>query len=77
MERKTMTIQCAMKECIYQEGGMCALAEVEIDSLGLCENAICIEIEKDELEKRKDQARNVLKSRIYNTLKKSPAWEEF
>lgn len=46
-------IVCENLFCVYQECGMCRLAEIKIDRQGHCGNFICVETDEEEISKLK------------------------
>ena len=44
-----MVLYCENALCIYQENNKCVINIVYLNALGMCEECICVKIEKDEL----------------------------
>lgn len=44
-----MFIACELDLCIYHRCGMCSLSNFSINALGMCENAVLIDVEEEDL----------------------------
>ena len=47
-------MKCEFDYCIYNKNSRCTVAEPEINSVGMCEAAIVISLDKDFLEREKE-----------------------
>ncbi len=47
------SMTCLNQLCIYQKHDKCVLHTISIDSLGMCESCIQIELSKEELQMKK------------------------
>lgn len=51
-------MNCENYFCIYQEKGCCTLENIELDILGQCKECIYVDIDEEELKKKKHKAIN-------------------
>lgn len=54
-------MQCEYKLCIYYSNNTCILNSIEIDSVGMCNSCIAIDISEEYLQKERDAALNKFK----------------
>lgn len=47
-------MHCENRFCIYQKDGKCIDDDIYIDTAGMCEDCIYINMDDDELQRRKD-----------------------
>ena len=48
-------MSCAYDYCLYNKGYKCTLEEINIDSLGHCDDCITVKIDSDILESEKER----------------------
>jgi len=59
-------MKCAMNYCIYNKDDLCILVEIEIDSVGLCQECIMVSIADMDLHMLKQrQLRKIEKKHHY------------
>ena len=51
-------MKCENHFCVYQENGVYILDEIDINSLGICDSCIYINIPKEDLKRYKEELRN-------------------
>ena len=56
-------MNCAHDYCLYNKGFKCTLEEVNIDSMGLCDECIIVRFDADVLEAEKERQLNKLEER--------------
>jgi len=49
-------INCKLRLCVFNREGQCLLEEIEIGSLGSCENSLLLNICPDSIEDQKESA---------------------
>lgn len=50
---KKMVVLCENEFCIYQKNNICTLDKIELNSMGICDSCIQIDLEPREVNSRK------------------------
>ncbi len=58
-------MKCELNYCIYHMNDKCTLDEVQINSLGMCNECIIVSVDRDYLEKAKHRQLEDIKIRGY------------
>ncbi len=48
-------MQCQFAFCVYQSDGMCLLDSISIDSMGMCEDCIVVNLDDAVLQEKKQE----------------------
>ncbi len=61
-------MKCEFNYCIYYSDGICTLEEIQINSLGICDECIIVSVGKDYLEKARQNQLQDIRYRCHMTL---------
>ena len=53
-------MQCENNYCAYWEEGECVLSKITINEIGMCEECVLVNFEKEELQKAREKTRRNL-----------------